>query len=99
MSGTSVAPDLLEHAAHGGDPAIAIRRGGIDDVQHEIGVGDLLERGAKRRHQRVRQPIDESDRVGDEQLAAVGQPDLADQRIERDEQRVGGLGVRLASAR
>ena len=37
----------------------------------------------------MRQPIDESDRVGHEQLAAVGQPHLPDQRIERHEQRVG----------
>ena len=60
----------------------------------EIGVGGLFERGAERRDQRVRQPVDESDGVGDQQLAAVGQPHLADQRIERDEQRVRRLGVR-----
>ena len=34
-----------------------------------------------------------------EQLPAVGQPHLPHQRIERDEQRVGGLGARPASAR
>ena len=61
---------------------------GVDDVQQQVGAGDLLERGAKRRDQRVRQPIDEADRVGDQQLAAIRQLDLAHQRIERHEQRV-----------
>ena len=91
--------DLLEHLPHGGDPALAIGRRRVDDVQHEIGLGDFLERRAERRDQRVRQPIDEPDRVRHEQLAAVGQPHLPDQRVERDEQRVGRLGVRPASAR
>ena len=43
----------------------------------------------------VRQAIDEADGVRDEQFAAVGQPDAAHQRVERDEQGVGGDG-RLA---
>ena len=51
-------------------------------------AGDLFERGAKRRDQRVRQPLDEADRVRHEQLAAIGQPHLPHERIERDEQRV-----------
>ena len=71
--------------------ALALGIGGIDDVQHEIGVGRFFERGAKRRHQRVRQPIDEADRVAQQQLAAIGQVDAPHQRIERDEQRVRTL--------
>ena len=59
---------------------------------------DLLERGAERRDQRVRQAIDEADGVGHQQLAAVRQPHLADQRIERHEQRVGRVRVVAASA-
>ena len=55
---------------------------------------DLFERRAERGHQRVRQPVDEADRVRHEQLAAVRQAHLAHQRIERDEQRVGRFGVR-----
>ena len=84
---------FVEHAAHRGDPPIAIRRRRIDDVENQIGLGDLLERGAKCRHERVGQPVDESDRVGDEELAAVGQLDLPDERVERHEQGVGGVGV------
>ena len=74
-----------------------IRR--VDHVQHQVGVGRLLERGAKRRHQRVRQAIDESDRVADSSSSRrSGSRTLPDQRIERDEQRVRGLGVRPSSA-
>ena len=93
------APTSSSTCAHGGHAALAIGRGRIDDVQDEIGLGDLFERRAKRRDQRVRQPIDEADRVGHQQLAAVGQPHLPHERIERDEQRVRRLGVRRASAR
>ena len=60
----------------------------------QIGLGDLLERRPERRHQRVRQPVDESDRVRHEQLAPVRQSDLADERIERDEQRIRRFGIR-----
>ena len=90
---------LFEHLAHGGHPPLAVGRRRVDDVQHEIGLRHFLERRAKRRDQRVRQTIDEPDRVRHEQLAAVGQPDLPDERIERDEQRIGRLGARRASAR
>ena len=85
--------------AHGGHAPIAIRRRRIDDVQDQIGLGDLFERRAKRRDQRVRQAVDEPDRVRHEQLAAVRQPDLPDQRIERHEQRVRRFGPGRASAR
>ena len=84
---------------HGRHAAVAVGRRRIDDVQHQIGLGDLFERRAERRDQRVRQAVDEADGVGDEQLAAVGQPHLADQRIERHEQRVRRLGVGAASGR
>ena len=67
-------------------------------MQDEIGFGDLLERRTKRGDERMRQPVDESDRVGDEQIAAVGQPHTADQRIERHEQRVRSVGASPASA-
>ncbi len=86
--------DLLEHLADRGHAAVAVRGRRVDDVQHEIRVGHLLERRAKRRDERVRQPIDEADGVRHEQLAAVGQPHLADERIERDEQRVRRFRVR-----
>ena len=60
----------------------------VDDVQQQVRLGHFFERGAERRDERVRQPIDEPDRVGHQQLAAIRQLDAADERIERDEQRV-----------
>ena len=64
----------------------------VDHMQQQIGVGGFLERGAEGGDQRVRQPIDETDGVGDQQLAGVGQADPPHQGIERDEQGVGDLG-------
>jgi hypothetical protein len=62
-------------------------------VQYEVRIRDFLERGAKRRHEGVRQPVDEPDGIGHEQLAVVRQPDLAHERIEGHEQGIGRLGV------
>ena len=90
--------DLVEHRAHRGHVSLALGVRRVDDMQHEIGLGHLLERGAERRHERVRQPIDEADRVGHQQLAAIRQPHAAHERIERDEQRVGRLRRLAASA-
>ena len=65
----------------------------------QVGVGGLLERGAEGGHQRVRQPIDEANRVRHEQLALIGQAHAAHQRIERDEERVGQPAHRHAVSR
>ena len=67
---------------------LAVGIGRVDDVQQQIGLHHFLERGAERRDQAVRQAIDEADRVRQQDLRPVGQPHLAQQRIERDEQRV-----------
>ena len=40
-------------------------------MQHEVGVGGLLERGAEGGDQRVRQAVDEADGVRHQELAAV----------------------------
>ena len=62
-------------------------------MQREVCFGDLLERGAKRGDERMRQTIDETHGVGDEQFAAIRKTNLADERIQRDEERVGREGV------
>ena len=41
----------------------------------------------------MREPVDEPDGVGHEKLAAIRQPHLSHQRIERDEERVGRDGL------
>src|SRR5712691_3010421 len=86
--------DLVEHLPDGVHAAIAIGSGRIDDVQHQVGVARLLERRPEGGDQRVRQPVDETDSVRDEELAAVRQAQLPHERIERDEERVGRLRVR-----
>ncbi len=90
--------DALEHAHHRGNHAFALGMRGVDHVHDQIGFGRLFERGAEGRHQRVRQPVDEADRVGDQHLALVGQAHAAHQRIERDEEGVRRqrVGVREA---
>ena len=54
----------------------------------------FFERRAECRDEGVRKPIDEPDRVGHEEFAAIAQAHLSHQWIQRDEQRVGRLGVR-----
>ena len=83
---------FLQHPPHGLDVPIALRAGRVDDVQHQVRLGHLFERRAKRRDERVRQPIDESDGVGHQQLPLVRQAHLPHQRIQRDEQRVRRFG-------
>ena len=63
-------------------------------MEHQVGLGRFLERRAKGGDQRVRQPIDEADGVRHQQLAAVWQPQLTHQRVERHEQGVRGVSVR-----
>jgi hypothetical protein len=60
-------------------------------MNDHIGVGDFFEGRAKRRHQGMRQTIDESYGVRHQHLAAIRQVHLANQRVECDEQRVGCL--------
>src|SRR5205823_1621693 len=45
---------------------------GVDDVEQEVGVLQLFQRGAERRHQILREIADEPDRVGDDHLAVAG---------------------------
>ena len=88
IDGTRSAPTSASTGVHGRHVPVAIRRRRVDDVQQQVRLGDLLERRAERGDQRVRQAVDEPDRVRHQQLAAVRQLHAAHQRIERDEQRV-----------
>ncbi len=63
--------DLFQHATDGGHVPLAVRARRVDDVQREIGFCHFFQRGAERRDQRMRQSIDESDRIGHEQLALI----------------------------
>ena len=63
--------DLAEHDPHGVDLAQRVGVGAVDDVQQQVGGGDLLQRRAERVDQLVRQVPDEADGVGQRVLAAV----------------------------
>ena len=62
-------------------------RGGVGDVQDEIGDERLLERGREPLDQLVRQAADEADRVG-QQVAPPVELERARRRVERLEQPV-----------
>ena len=59
------------------------RAAGIRDLQNERGALYFFERGAERRHQRMRKMPYETHRVGEKNLAFRGQISAADGRIER----------------
>ena len=81
-----VRADLLQHRRHRRLALLDPVRRGVDHVQQQVRLRHLLERGAERRDQRVRQLLDEADRVDQQQLPAAAQPDLAHQRVERHEE-------------
>ena len=80
--------DLAEHLADGVDLALRVGVGPVDDVQQQVGGGDLLQRRAERLDQLVRQVPDEADGVGERVLPAVGRLRAPDRRVEGREQRV-----------
>ena len=64
--------DLAEHLADGGQLALGVGVRAVDDVQQQVGVGDLLQRRAEGLDQLVRQRPDEADGVGQGVQPAVG---------------------------
>jgi hypothetical protein len=74
-----------EDALDGSDMAVSFRIRRINDVQQQICRRHLLERGAERRHERVRKPLDESDRIRDKQLSSIRQSHFSHEWIERHE--------------
>ena len=65
----------------------------VADVENDIGLQHLFQRGAKRGDELRRQVGDESDGVRQHRLAAMRQAQRAQGRIERRKQHVGGLHV------
>ncbi len=47
--------ELIEHRVHDASLFLPTRVARVDHMQQEVGVGDLLERRAERRHEVVRQ--------------------------------------------
>ncbi len=86
--GHLVGADLGEHLADGGDLALGVGVGAVDDVQDQVGVGDLLQRRAERLDQLVRQVPDEADGVAHRVDAAVAGLGAPGGRVQGREQRV-----------
>ncbi len=61
-SGTPSASMSAEHLAHGADLRLGVGVGGVDDVQDQVGLGDLLQRRAERLDELGRQVADEARR-------------------------------------
>ena len=80
--------DLGEDLADRGELALGVGVRAVDDVQDQVGVGDLLQRRAERLDQLVRQVPDEPDGVAHRVDAAVRGGRTPRGRVERREQRV-----------
>ena len=87
--------ELVEHRLHRGLLAEKVRIGGIHDLDQQVGTDDFLERGAERVDQVVRQLVDETDRIGHDDVPPARQTDLPAGRVERGEQHVGDVDVRI----
>ena len=82
--------DLLEHRVDGRDLVVALVRRAVDHVQDQVGVGGLGQRRPERGDEVVRQVADEAHGVGEDDRRRVRHVDLAQRRVERREQLVGG---------
>src|SRR5439155_21131263 len=79
---------LIKHRLHNVNLLLPAGMRGIDDVEQQIRGARLLERGAERSDQMVRQLADEPDRVGDAEPVPPADVELARERIERREQSI-----------
>ena len=84
---------LAQHAIHGLHVALVVVDGRVHDVQEQVGVSHFFERRPEGGHQRVRQAVDEARPCRRAPRAGDWEAELTGQRIERDEQRVGGDGA------
>ena len=88
MRGLSEQAEGLEDLLHRLHLRVVRRVGGVDDVQEQVGVVQLLERGAEGGDQILRQVADEADGVGDDDLALLGEAQAAAGGVERGEELV-----------
>ena len=64
-------------------------------MYQEISLRCRLQRCMKCRYQFVRQVADKSHGIGNNDISGLAQPELARGRVERGEQLVRGVGVRV----
>ena len=80
--------DVGEDRPDGSELPFGVRVRAVHHVQDQIGAGHLLQGGAERLDELMREPPNEPDRVGQRELAAAGGRRLADSRVEGGEQGV-----------
>ena len=89
-----VQPEVHQHLVDDEPLLLPERMAGVHDVEQQIGVTRLLERGAERGDQMVGKLADEPDRVGEQHARVLSQIHLARERVERREQAVLDVDVR-----
>ena len=83
--------DVPQHAADGVDAPLAVGGEGVDDVQQQRRVGELLERGAEGGDEVRGEVADEPDGVGDDDLALAREAQPARRGVEGREHLVGDV--------
>ena len=86
--------ELGEDGSHGLHLTMGLGVGGVDHVQQKISLERLLQGRVKRRYQVVRQVTHETDRIGEQQGAAVREFPGSRACVERGEGHVGHEDVR-----
>ncbi|GBL29778.1 GTPase HflX [Opitutia bacterium] len=74
------------------------RGGQVHDVEEEVGLHRLLERGLERLDEAVGQAPHEAHRIGQQQRAARGQFESPGRRVERREELVRGEDIGAGQA-
>src|SRR5690554_1252448 len=88
-----VGPDISKHLVDFSDLLIALRAGGIDNMQQQIGLYRLFKRGPESRNQGRRQIADEAHRIGHHHLPGTLYPHATRRGVQGGEQLIGRIGV------
>ncbi len=86
--------DLGEDRSDGGNLFVAVWSRPVHNMEQEIGLGCLLERGGKSLDELMREPTDKTHRVRDDALDSGIGSDPSRQRVQRREQLIRGIGAR-----
>ena len=97
-AGLGIDAELAQHRVDVALLGLGILMRDVADMQDDVRLQHLFQRGAERGDELRRQVGDEADRVRQHRLAAMRQGQRAQGRIERREQHVGGLHVGAGQA-
>ena len=85
---------FCNQAVHDRDMILALGISAVDDMDEQIGVFQLLKRGAECLDQMVRQLCDKADRIRQQRLTGIGDSQLPCRGVKRVEQSVVCRDVR-----